>query len=263
MPSLIRLVKKGIKNSFDALGYKIEKVDKTTLVIPPDMDMDRDHEFQRIYKACKDATMTTTENMYALYLAAQYVVKAGIEGDFVECGVWAGGQTMIAALTFLAMGDASRTLYLYDTYDGLSEPTEKDVRIYDGGSALEKWRYKRSKGLKWDYAPLEMVQKNLYSTGYPKEKLKFIKGKVEDTIPGTMPKGKVSILRVDTDLYEPTYHALSNLFPKLVTNGVLILDDYGHWQGAKDAVDRCSREQGIKMLLNRIDWGARIGIKIS
>ena len=84
---------------------------------------------------------------------------------------------------------------------------------------------------------------------------------VEDTIPNTIPE-KISILRLDTDFYESTKHELEHLFPRLVKNGVLIIDDYGHWEGAKKAVDDYLDKNQIKIFLSRIDYSGRLGIKL-
>jgi hypothetical protein len=104
------------------------------------------------------------------------------------------------------------------------------------------------------------VKQNLLSTGYPAERLHFIKGKVEDTIPGTCPD-RIALLRLDTDFYESTYHEFVHLYPSLVDQGVLILDDYGTWQGAKEATEQYFKEKGINLLLNKIDKPGRIAIK--
>jgi len=107
---------------------------------------------------------------------------------------------------------------------------------------------------------LEEVQANLFSTGYPQGKINCVVGKVEDTIPGTMP-AKIALLRLDTDWYASTRHELEHLFPLLQNNGVVIIDDYGHWLGARQAVDEYIAEQGLRILLNRIDYTGRIAIK--
>jgi O-methyltransferase len=83
---------------------------------------------------------------------------------------------------------------------------------------------------------------------------------VEDTIPGNAPD-RISILRLDTDWYESTRHELEHLFPRLAKGGVLIIDDYGHWKGARQAVDEYLETQGIRLLLNRIDYTGRIAVK--
>ena len=101
----------------------------------------------------------------------------------------------------------------------------------------------------------------MLSTKYPKKNLIFIKGKVEDTIPLTVPP-KIALLRLDTDWYESTYHELKYLFPLLSNKGALIIDDYGCWAGAKKAVDTYFDENKIVILLNRIDYTGRLGIKV-
>lgn len=204
--------------------------------------------------------MTSVERMYSVYNAVKYVLNFNIPGDLVECGVWKGGSSMVSALTMLKMGNNNRNIYLYDTYSGMPEPTKKDVD-FKGKSSFKQWKKSEKKNINgWCFSPLEEVQKNIFSTGYPKKNLYFVKGKVEDTIPQTIPK-TISILRLDTDWYESTYHELEHLFPRLSKNGVLILDDYGHWKGSKDAVDQYFQENNINILLNRIDYTGRMGIK--
>jgi predicted kinase len=87
-----------------------------------------------------------------------------------------------------------------------------------------------------------------------------VKGKVEETLPGAIPE-KISILRLDTDWYESTYHELVHLYPLLTVNGFLIVDDYGYWKGAREAVDKYFEENGVKIFMNRLDNSARGGIK--
>jgi O-methyltransferase len=72
----------------------------------------------------------------------------------------------------------------------------------------------------------------------------------------------ISLLRLDTDWYESTRHELIHLFSRISKGGVIIIDDYGHWKGAREAVDEYIRENNIKILLNRIDYTGRIGVKI-
>jgi hypothetical protein len=88
----------------------------------------------------------------------------------------------------------------------------------------------------------------------------LVKGPVESTIPATIPD-QLAILRLDTDWYESTKHELDHLYPRLVSGGILIIDDYGHWQGARQAVDEYFARQNLKPLLSRIDYTCRIMIK--
>lgn len=210
----------------------------------------------------KPYTRTTPERIYALKQSIDYIVENNIPGDIVECGVWRGGNVMAAAYLLDKYSDTSRSIYLYDTFEGMSEPTEKDT-TFSGESAknLLTQSQKEDNNSVWCYASLEDVQQNMKSTSYPYEKFHFIKGKVEDTIPHKVPQ-QISLLRLDTDWYESTKHELVHLFPLLVKGGVIIIDDYGHWEGARLATDEYFREKNISILLNRIDYTGRIGVKI-
>ena len=206
--------------------------------------------------------MTTVHQCYAMHKATEYIINEKIPGDIVECGVWRGGSMMISGLTLLNMNEKSKILYLYDTYAGMSKPTEKDIRMYDDRPDSEMWKKKKEGNIiNWDYAPLEEVKSNLSSINYPQNNIKYIKGKVEDTIPNILPE-KISLLRLDTDFYESTYHQLIHLYPLLSINGVLIIDDYGYWKGQKEAVDQYFMENKINILLNRIGDQGRMGLKL-
>ncbi|NBA77194.1 macrocin O-methyltransferase [Emticicia sp. ODNR4P] len=233
-------------------GYKIAKVQK-------EEDFINDPTFLKILKACQPYTMTSIERMYALYNAVTYIVKNNIAGSFVECGVWRGGSSMMIALTLKELGVSNRSLYLYDTYEGMSEPTADDVD-FRGGQAKElmEQNVENKQNSVWCLADLNDVQNNMRSTGYPQDLVHFVKGKVEDTIPATMPEAPIALLRLDTDWYESTAHELKYLYPLLIQKGVLVIDDYGHWEGCKRAVDEYFNGS---LLLNRIDYTGRIAIK--
>jgi O-methyltransferase len=115
-------------------------------------------------------------------------------------------------------------------------------------------------GYKCADAPLEQVKEVLLATGYPKNKIHFVPGKVEDTVPGSAPDA-ISLLRLDTDWYESTKHELVHLFPRLARAGVIIIDDYGHWRGSRQACDEYFAENRVPLLLNRIDYTGRIALK--
>lgn len=223
---------------------------------------DLDPDFKEYYDLVVDFTKTTTERLYALYTAIDYIVSAGISGSIVECGVWRGGSSMLSALRLKALDDTTRMIYLYDTYAGMSEPTSVDVNI-GNRPAIKKWKSQNAveKNL-WDYAPLEDVQENMCLTGYPEDHIRFIKGKVEDTIPNVIPD-RIALLRLDTDWYESTYHEMVHLFPLLVPGGVLLIDDYGHWKGARKAIDQYISENKLSLYLNRIDYTGRVAIKFT
>ena len=166
---------------------------------------------------------------------------------------------MAAALALLTDGDIARDLYLYDTFEGMTEPTETD-RSFDGMSAADQLQSTTPGNGVWCYAGLEEVQANFATTGYPAEKVRFVRGRVEDTIPGVVPDS-IALLRLDTDWYESTRHELIHLYPRLVPGGVLIIDDYGHWQGAKRATDEYFASAGTPVFFHRLDYTGRIAVK--
>jgi len=226
-------------------------------LLRPDMEQDRDFQaiYDRVAARGSKFTMTPMERCYALYQGVKYIVRSGIPGDIVECGVWRGGSSMLAALTLLALGRTDRRLYLYDTYEGMSEPGDKDVDLH---GVPYRDLYEREKEILT--VGLDIVKQNMVSTGYPAEQIIFVKGKVEDTLPGNAPD-RIALLRLDTDFFESTYHEFVHLYPRLVPGGVLLIDDYGHFLGAREATDRYFRECGVKVLLHRVDYSCRIGVK--
>ncbi|GEM_PF-350154 len=249
---MLSMLKRNIQKLSNAVGYELIKADYV---------IREDGRFGRIYNTCQDYTMTSKEKMYALYKSVEYIVNSQIPGDFVECGVWKGGSTMLIALTLLEMQETNRKIYLYDTFEGMSEPGKEDTHVSaESFNMISKWKKKQKKDFnEICFSALSEVKNNMYLTKYPADKMVFVKGKVEETIPDTIPS-QIALLRLDTDWYESTKHELDYLFPVLTKNGVLILDDYGYWAGSKKAVDEYFLNRPI--LLNRIDNAGRIGIKI-
>ena len=247
------LAKKIIKK----LGYEIHRVN--TYVEFPSHFSKTDIE---IIKSVKLFTLSSIERRFALIQAVNYIIKNKIAGDIVECGVWKGGSIMAITKTLLELKSYDKELYLFDTFEGMPKPTEFDVS-YKDKLAIKEFEDRKidNNSSNWARIELDEVKKNVFSTGYNKEKFHFIKGKVEDTIPKNSPE-TISILRLDTDWYDSTRHELIHLFPRLVRGGVVIIDDYGFWRGAKKAVDEYFEENNILILLNRIDTTGVIGIKI-
>jgi hypothetical protein len=206
-------------------------------------------------------TMTSAERIFAVCEAARYIETNAIPGAIVECGVWRGGSMMAVAKTLLAMNSAERELFLFDTFDGMSAPDQNDVSLVgERASDLVESHEKSESDMFWCYAPLDAVRQAVFSTGYPARKIHFVKGRVEETLPVEAPE-KIALLRLDTDWYESTRHELETLYPRLVRGGVLILDDYGHWQGARKAVDEYIEKNSLKLFLSRTDYTGRVAIK--
>ena len=214
-------------------------------------------------ESVKPFTMTSLERLVALSRAVDYIAKNNIEGDIVECGVWRGGSMMMIGKKLMQLNDDARKLFLFDTYEGMSAPGDEDVSAIDNTDAkkLLDESDKMQGNNVWCYSSLEDVKSNLKKTNYDAGKLFFIKGKVEDTLPHPA-INKIALLRLDTDWYESTRHELEILFDKIVTGGVLIIDDYGHWSGSKKAVDEFIEKRKLTIFLNRIDYTGRLAIKI-
>ena len=211
--------------------------------------------------AVQHQTMTSPERILALCQSIEYIVHNKIPGAIVECGVWRGGSMAAAARSLAQSGSDDRELWMYDTFEGMSEPTLRDVDFMGNGAAglLDKQDPNEADSI-WCRSPLEEVEAAMKATYYPQNKIKYIKGKVEQTLPQQRPE-QIALLRLDTDWYESTRCELEYLFPLLAPGGVLIVDDYGHWNGCREAVDEYFLNYKIPMLLNRIDYTGRIGVK--
>lgn len=216
--------------------------------------------FSRLYAKVSSFSMASVERMYAVHQAANYLIAAKISGDFVECGVWRGGSSMMAALTAAQAGDP-RLLWLYDTFTGMTEPSEADLKWSGETARAELEALGLISGINQAgfHGSFEDVEANMARTGYPEEKLRLVRGAVEETIPHEAPE-QIALLRLDTDWYESTKHELEHLWPRLVRGGVLIIDDYGHWQGARKAVDEYFVERPV--LLHRVDYTGRMVVKL-
>lgn len=254
-----QFISKSIKNIFHWFGLDLVAYERDGKQILP---VDFDSRIIEIVEKTKPFTLTSPERIFALCEAVKYIVSHQIPGDIVECGVWKGGSMMAAAQTLLDLQDQSRELYLFDTFEGMTQPTEKDLD--HTGIPAEKFLRREGKDNPlsiWCYSSLEEVKFAMKQVGYASEKVHFIQGRVEDTIPEHAPSS-IALLRLDTDWYESTKHELIHLFPRISRGGIIIVDDYGHWQGARQAVDEYLQQHRIKILLNRIDYTARIGVVI-
>lgn len=250
-------LKKLINFILARLGYQIfriresEKFESSIVEASPE-------QIQNIAR-CRPFTMTSPERMWALINSTKYISKFKVEGAIVECGVWRGGSMMLAALELLRAQDF-REIYLFDTFMGMSRPGTIDQ--HQGVPAIHEWESNKRGDLNWGSVSLEEVKANLRTTGYPYEKFKFVQGKVEDTLLNSehIPS-KIALLRLDTDWYESTKIELEILFPRLVPGGVLILDDFGFWDGARKAVEEYFSSSPKPILFHVIDRSGRISVK--
>ena len=168
------------------------------------------------YSKCSRVRLT------AMAKALAKLDATGIEGDVVECGVWQGGGVILSRLL------SDRIVWLYDTFTGMANPSEHDVT---------RKGYKMPEGK--SAATLLEVAANLERTGTLKsDMLRMVVGPVEETLlhKEHVPD-KIALLHLDTDWYLSTKKELEVLWPRLQHKGIMIVDDYGHWKGAKRAVD--------------------------
>jgi len=251
---LFNRIKTFANNALQQFGYRVEKVSK--------FPIEATSKEMEIYELVKGYTMTGTERIFVLLKAVQYIVKNNILGDFVECGVWRGGSSMAMAHMLIELSSVNRSLYLFDTFSGMTEPNESDIEIKTGQKAnfLLKKTPKEDGSNVWCIAGQDAVHRNMQSTGYPENRVKLVKGDILQTLQSNVPES-ISLLRLDTDWYESTKHELEILFPRLVTGGICIIDDYGHWAGSKKAVDEYFKKNNLNLLMLPIDDSGRIFIK--
>ena len=186
--------------------------------------------------------------------AIKYILKNDIEGVIIECGVDSGNfeHTWINELK---ENNAVRDIYLYDTFGGSVKPTEfdytcKETKLYpmNNDEVYNTWKSniidEKTNG--WCYTPLEKVQNRLNSTGYPQDKLHYVVGNVMETLKdkSKIPE-KIAILRLDTDWYESSKYELDQMYDNVVIGGVIIFDDYYHWDGQRRAADDFFKKLGI------------------
>lgn len=214
-----------------------------------------DEQAAATIRAARPYTMTADESMFSLIQSVRYVVRHNVPGAIVECGVWRGGAIMAAGLTLQQLHADDRELYLYDTFEGMTAPTDSDVMLHGTATAAELLdRTEVGDGANvWCYSSLDDVKAAVGSINYPAHRVHFVPGDVEKTLPSSAPEQPIAVLRLDTDWYESTRHELEQLIPRMSPGGVLIIDDYWHWGGCRKAVDEYLERTGLQVFLTRVD----------
>jgi O-methyltransferase len=257
----MQVLKRLVQNGFNSVGYNITKVKETANNFAIELDTD---EVKLIsYILDNGYSMTSIPRLINTLKSCKYVVENKIPGDFVECGVWRGGNGILAKKIFELMG-SDKKVWMFDTFEGMTEPTNYDVHAAKKTLASVKYQKTLAENhSEWCFASLEEVQDNCKSSLIDISSVKFIKGDVFKTLSvnANLPK-EISVLRLDTDWYESTKVELEVLYPILSKKGVLIVDDYGHWEGARKAVDEYFNNQRYKPLLNVVDHSGRVALKV-
>jgi len=261
---VLKSIKTNIRKLIKKSGWELVRSSILTQMlhgIPTDYDVAHADTYQKV----KDYTMTNSQRIVAICNATDYLTKNNIEGDIVGCGIWRGGAIMAAIDSLQKNEDVSREIYLYDTFEGMTTPAHQYDIKKGGNSGLGKtaeelYKTATAADLIFCYSSLEEVKQNIESLNYPAGKIHYVKGMVEDTIPKIISQ-KIALLYFNICFYESTLHALKYLFPLLVPGGVIIIGDYGDWEGTRKAVDEYIEINKIRLLLNRIDQTGRVGIK--
>ena len=197
----------------------------------------------QLLQQVQNHTLCSPRRLTSLMRICQYLNESKIEGDFVECGTAKGGSAAVIS-KFL---DQKRHLWLYDSYEGMPETTEKD------GEDAKEWIGKC-------VASVEDVQEvmNLVSTCRSKYTIK--KGWFHQTFLDPLPN-QIALLHCDADWYESVSIVLETLYPLVSEGGCFVLDDFGYWEGCREAFyDFCTRNQE-KPLLERVELDQAYWIK--
>jgi O-methyltransferase len=240
------------------VGLQISRVNSAQNRLP----VEATDEDAALIASLRPFTMTSAERLWSLLNAVRYVVAEGLPGDFAECGVWRGGSVMAMAYELNRLGRTDRRIWLYDTFAGMTAPTAEDIEAGTGVTAatmLEETAVGDGNNV-WCVAGRADVEANLQDTGYPMDLFTLVEGDVAVTLHESAPE-EISLLRLDTDWYESTRLGLEILYPRLVVGGVCILDDYGHWKGARNAVDEFFAARGQRPFMHPIDYSGRVFIK--
>ena len=245
------------KSLFKKINYNLHKIEPINI----EQEFPDSNNFEKeLFDIISEYTMTSHERIFALMKSINFVKHNNVDGDFVECGVWRGGN-LILFQKFIEKYNLSKKIYAYDTFEGMSEPDKID-ETFKGESSIDllnklyKKKVDRKKNILIADCSIEQVQEN-FKKFSNKNNLICVKGPVEKTldIKENLPN-KISILRLDTDWYSSTKKELEVLFPLLEKNGILIIDDYGFWKGARKAVDEYFENKNVTMF--KIDFTGRM-----
>jgi O-methyltransferase len=222
---------------------------------------DDEADIKAAVRRVRSHTMTSFERLATLWQQVRYLDRAAIQGGLVECGTWRGGAVGMMALAHMAGSTPTRTLHLFDSFEGLPRPTSTD------GAAASRYAAGRTDGsldaIGACEGPLDdnrdLLERQL---GYPRDLLSYHVGWFQDTLPSAVDGiGPIALLRLDGDWYESTKVCLQALEPLVVPGGIVVIDDYGHWEGCRVAVDEYLEANPPPLLLSHVDYTARYWIK--
>jgi O-methyltransferase len=191
-------------------------------------------------------TMLPMPRLLDLYEIVKRLNREGVKGNLVECGVWNGGAVGLMAIANRRHPGPTRVLHLYDSFEGLPQPTKFDTNVYLGfleqrKETLDAAREKHGLtaiGACRGTSEREVAKFLTGRLGVKREDLVFHVGWFQDTVPASRESvGDIALLRLDGDWYESTKFCIENLFDKVVSGGFVVIDDYGKFEGCRRAVD--------------------------
>jgi O-methyltransferase len=236
-----------VYDAFPSLAA-LHAVDRTHY---PDM---RESFFWDVFEKWKPYTCLSVERFYNIFKSIEYIAHSGIPGDIIECGVFLGGSIVGAAQFAKHFGIEDRRFYMFDTFEGFPISTiETDI----SGAAQDLSSLKI-----FNNSFRHIVERNIEISSISKAQFTLVQGKVEETLKRDRDIQEVAYLRLDTDYFASTLVELEILYPKLSQGGVFIIDDYGHFEGARAAVDSFFQRLDRQPLLQRIDYTGRCGVRI-
>jgi O-methyltransferase len=210
----------------------------------------RDDFFWKVVEKYKPYSLLGVARFWNIYESMQHIARAKIPGDVIECGVFLGGAIAAAIDMASALGVTQKTFWLSDTFEGFTKPaSEKKI----SGEIVSFGRHPNFR---------HIVEKTLSLADRGQNKIELLPGAVEDTLPNWS-GGPLALVRLDTDYYESTRVELEALYPKLSNGGVLIVDDYGEFDGVRRAVDEYFTVPGRVCAFSRVDYSCRTGVKLS
>tara|TARA_Y100001935_G_C17239936_1_gene475117 strand:+ start:140 stop:898 length:759 start_codon:yes stop_codon:yes gene_type:complete len=249
-------------NTFKILLNKFLSIFNLSIINNNQKIIELNNDDAKLISVISKYSMTPRIRIYNLLQALRHIKQKNIDGDFVECGVWRGGN-IILFKKFLEneLKNSNKKIFAYDTYEGMNQPSEEDYNLTSKLSAkilLKKEKNKNSNI--WGVSKIEDVKKNISENVESLNDINFIKGEVEQTLNNekNLPL-KISILRLDTDWYLSTKKELEVLYDRVSSGGIIIIDDYGHWNGSKKAVDEFFSNKYVWM--HYVDYACRLIIK--
>ncbi len=269
-------MKNVVKRFFKLFGLEVSRINKVDSCTNPFQGYDYADRGLEAVKLTQNNSMMPHINLFTLYEQAAYCEKENIRGAFVECGVWKGGAVGIMAKANMDFGKERRQIHLFDSFDDICPPVAEidgvkaveDMKQYSkmGDEAVMNGQLEPVKGFYnafGGHGTINICKELLENKiNYPSDYIHYHKGWFQDTLPVNHKQiDQIAILRLDGDWYDSVKICLDYLFEKVVTGGLVVIDDYGYYDGCTKAVDEFLEKKGIKTFLSYSSIGCRYFVK--